>query len=186
MERGYGVIIAGAAIFALGIVLTTVWALPLAEQLQNDTRILQQLTILAGNSVNVEFEVADVERPLSVVVTTGEPVSMRAIVTDPDGTELLNSEFSETFADGTGPTDAGTYTLTIANEGTADATVDVVFGHIPGVGEDTVSANAYGGIITGVGIIIAGVMVMAGGVAVWASDRRRKSKQVRSGDQESL
>lgn len=185
MERGYGVIIAGAAIFAIGIVLTTVWALPLAEQLRNDTRILSQMTILADNSVNIEFEVADVEKPLSVVITTNEPVSMRAIVTDPEGTELLNNEFSETFADGTGPTGAGTYTLTIANEGTADATVDVVFGHIPGVGEDTVSADTYGGVITGVGIIIAGVMVMAGGVAVWASDRRRKRGQVRTGDQEN-
>jgi hypothetical protein len=185
MERGYGVIIAGAAIFVLGIVLTTVWALPLAEQLQSDTRILQQLTILAGNSVNIEFEVADAGRPLSVIVTPSGSIPMRAVITGPDGAEVLNSEFSETFANSADPATAGTYTLTVSNEGTEDATADIVFGHIPGVGEDTVNADTYGGVITGIGIIIAGVMVMVGGVVVWVSDRRRKDRQVQKGGYES-
>jgi hypothetical protein len=173
MERGYGVIIAGAAIFVIGIVLTTVWALPLAEQLQAETRILQQLAILAGNPINVEFEVTDANKPLSVIVTPTESAAMRAVLTGPDGSELLNSEFQETFANSVDPATAGTYTLVITNEGTEDAEVDVVFGHIPGVGQDTVDADTYGGVIAGVGIIIAGVVVMAGGVAVWAIDRRR-------------
>jgi hypothetical protein len=98
---------------------------------------------------------------------------MRAVLTGPDGSELLNSEFQETFANSVDPATAGTYTLVITNEGTEDAEVDVVFGHIPGVGQDTVDADTYGGVIAGVGIIIAGVVVMAGGVAVWAIDRRR-------------
>lgn len=185
MERGYGVIIAGAAIFALGIALTTVWALPLAEQFQRDTKVLQQLTILAGNSVNVDFAVTDTDKPLSVIVTPTESIGMRAVITGPGGDELLNREFRETFANSVDPTTAGTYTLSVANQGTKDATVDVVFGHIPGVGEDTVSANAYGGVITGVGIIIAGVMVMVGGVVVWVSDKRKKDRQVQRGGQES-
>lgn len=181
MERGYGVIIAGAAIFVLGIVLTTVWAIPLAQQLQSDTTILNQLTIFADDSTPVRFTVEDTQKPLSVVVTTAGPVSMRAVVIDPEGTELLSKEFSETYADNTDPTVPGTYELVLYNEGTQEATVDVLFGHIPGIGQGTFDAETYGNVVAGVGIVIAGVAIMAAGVAVWVLDKRKKSKIQKSG-----
>jgi hypothetical protein len=181
MERGYGVIIAGAAIFVIGMVLTTVWALPLAQQLQADTTILNQLTIFPDDSTPIRFTVSDTEKPLSVVVTTDGQVSMRAVVTGPEGDTLLDSEFSETYANTAYPTVPGQHELVLYNEGTQDVTVDVLFGHIPGVGEGTFDAEAYGNLLAGMGIIIAGVAIMAGGVAVWAVDRRRKGKIQKGG-----
>jgi hypothetical protein len=98
---------------------------------------------------------------------------MRATVTDPEGAELLNQGFTETYANGVDPTVPGAYELVLYNDGAEQVTVDVLVGHIPGVGEDTFDAEAYGSILAGVGIIIGGVVVMAAGVVVWAIDRRR-------------
>jgi hypothetical protein len=173
MERGYIVIIAGAAIFAIGIALTVIWAMPLAEQLQQDATILQQLTIFADDSTPIRFNVTDTQKPLSVVVTAGGQIDMRAVLTDPQGSQLLSQEFTETYANAVDPTVPGTYELVLYNDGAEQVTVDVLVGHIPGVGEDTFDAEAYGSILAGVGIIIAGVVVMAAGVVVWAIDRRR-------------
>lgn len=173
MERGYGVIIAGAAIFVIGIVLTVIWAMPLAAQLQQDATIIQQLRIVSDDSTPIRFDVTDTQKPLSAVVTTGGQVDMRAVLTDPQGNQLLSREFTETYADSADPTVPGTYELVLYNDGTGDVTVDVLFGHIPGVGEGTFDAEAYGSLLAGVGIIIAGVVVMAAGVVVWVIDRRR-------------
>lgn len=174
MKRGYYILIAGAVIFALGIALTLVWALPIAEQLQRDTRILQGFPLVTGQSTNIQFEVTDPAKPLSIVISAGNPIAMSAVLVDPDGREIMNREFHETFAEGARPSATGTYKLTITNESSTDTTVDVVFGHIPGVGEDTVDSGAFSGVITGASIIIVGVMAMIGGMVVTVLDRHKK------------
>jgi hypothetical protein len=175
LKRGYYVLIGGAALFAIGIALTVVWALPVAQQLQKDTTILQQVSLAAAKSASAEFQVADPERMLSVVVSARNSAPMTAVLVGPDGSEVLRKEFSETLAEGTVPTQAGSYRLTVTNNGSTDTTVDVVLGYIPGVGQDNnVNVEMFRGVIIGAGMIIAGIMVMIGGVIVVVLDRRKK------------
>lgn len=174
MKRGYYVLIVGAALFAIGIALTIVWALPVAEQLQKDTTILQQVSLAAGKSASAEFKVSDLTRPLSVVVSAKNPVPMTAVLVGPDGSEVLRKEFNETLAEGAAPAQAGSHRLTVTNNGGTDTTADIVLGYIPGVGQDNASIGVFKGIVAGVGIVVAGVLVMIAGVVVLVIDGRKK------------
>jgi hypothetical protein len=49
----------------------------------------------------------------------------------------------------------------------------VVFGQIPGVGEQDNDTGLYSGVLAGAATIIAGIMVLIGGVAVVVVERRK-------------
>lgn len=173
LKRGHYVLIAGGAIFIIGLVLTFIWALPLATELQRGTTILQGREIGAGQSMTVTLGIADTGKSLSIVVSAGSEVEMNAKVLDPDGEQIFDSSFTEAMTEATSPTVSGIYELVITNQSQSDATVDIVFGQIPGVGEQDIDTELFSGILVGVAIIIAGIMVVIGGVAVTVVDRRR-------------
>lgn len=156
-----------------GIILTTVWALPLAEEIQRNTTILQGREVGSGESVTATIEIVDTTRPLSIVASAGQEVEMSVRVQDPSGNQIFGTTFTEAMAEATDPTVPGTYEFVITNQSSSSATIDAVFGHIPGVGERDIDTNVFSGVLAGVAITIAGIMVLIGGVVITVLDRRR-------------
>ena len=173
MKRGHYVLIAGGVIFIAGLVLTVAWALPLATEIQKGTTILQGKAIGAGQDATVTLGVADTSKPLSIVISAGSEAEMSARVLDPDGDQIFGTTFTEAMAEATDPTVPGMYQLIITNQSDSDTAVDVVFGAIPGVGEQDIDTQIFSGVLAGLAIIIAGIMVLVGGVVVAVVDRRR-------------
>lgn len=173
MKRGHAVLIAGGVIFIAGLVLTVVWALPLATEIQKGTTILQGRAMGAGEEVSVTLGVADTSKPLSIVITGGSDIEMNARVLDPDGDQIFGTTFTEAMAEATDPTVPGIYELVITNQSDSETAIDVVFGAIPGVGEQDIDTQIFSGVLAGLAIIIAGIMVLIGGVVVVVADRRR-------------
>ncbi len=175
LKRGHYFLMGGAAVFIIGIVLTVVYALPIAKQIQKETSILPSTAIDAGKSATVSLYVANTTRPLSVVVSSDKPdVRLNAVLIDPAGNAGLNSTFTENLATGAEPTVAGYYNLTVTNIDDSPTSVNVVLGHIPGVGRENVNTDIFSGVIAGVGVIIAGIMVMIVGVVIVVVDRRKR------------
>jgi len=173
LKRGHAVLIAGGVIFIAGLVLTVVWALPLATEIQKGTTILQGRAMGAGEEVSVTLGVADTSKPLSIVISAGSEVEMNARVLDPDGDQIFGTTFTEAMAEAADPTVPGIYELVITNQSDSETTVDVVFGAIPGVGEQDIDTQIFSGVLAGLAIIIAGIMVLVGGTVVVIADRRR-------------
>lgn len=117
--------------------------------------------------------VADITRPLSIVISAGSEVEMGARVIDPEGEEIFTASFTEAMAEATEPTVPGIYELAITNQSPSSATVDVVFGQISGVGEQDTDTEIFSGVLAGLAIVIAGIMVLTGGVVIVVVDRRK-------------
>jgi hypothetical protein len=177
LKRGHYVLIAGAALFVIGIAVLVAWALPVAEQIQQDSAFLQGEQVNPGESESLPLEVTDTSRPLSVAVNSANAdARLQAILATPDGQTAINSTFSENTFLSADPTIAGTYRLNITNVGETGTSVDVVFGHLPGVEEGNgVAFEAFSGALAGFGIIIAGIAVMIAGGVILVVDRRKHS-----------
>ncbi len=175
MKRGYYVVIAGTVLFVAGIIVTVAWALPIADQIQKETAILQREQLNAGESESLSLEVTDTSKPLSVFVSsTDTSVPLAIVVASPEDEILLNSNFTENTVMGVEPTVAGTYSLRVTNEGQTATSIDVIFGRFPGIEENNqVAFETFGGVIAGLGIIIAGIIVMIGGGVLLVIDKRR-------------
>lgn len=177
MKRGHYVLIAGAALFAIGIVVVVAWALPIGEQIQKETVFMQAEQLNPGESESLSLEVTDASRPLSVFVSsTGADVLLAIVVTSPEGEVLLDSNFTENTVVSAEPTVAGSYRLQVTNEGQEATNIDAIFGRFPGVEENNGIAFAtFGGVIAGFGIIIAGIAVMIAGGIILVLDRRKRT-----------
>ncbi len=68
------------------------------------------------------------------MIAAESEVEMNTRVHDPDGGQIFGTSFTEAMAEDTDPTVPGFYYLVITNKSVSDASVDVVFGQIPGVG----------------------------------------------------
>jgi hypothetical protein len=177
LKRGYYVIIGGAALFAIGIAVVVAWALPVAEQIGKESAFLQGEQVSPGESRSLSLAVTDTSRPLSVAINSANAdAQLQVILETPDGQQAINSTFSGNEALSADPTVEGTYELTMTNIGQSETSLNVIFGHLPGVGEnDQVSFEAFSGVIAGVGTIIAGIIVMIAGVVIVIIDRRRRA-----------
>jgi hypothetical protein len=175
LKRGHYVIIGGAALFVIGIAVIVVWALPIAGQIQKETKLLQGAALGAGQSEQLSLEVTDTSRPLSVfAASTDASVPIAIVVVSPEDKTLLDFNFTENTIMSAQPTVPGSYRLNVTNVGQSETTVDVVFGRVPGVEQgNQVDIEAFGGVFGGLGIIIAGIIVMIAGVAIVIVDRRR-------------
>lgn len=173
MKRGYFVLIGGAAIFVAGIVLTVAWALPIASKLQQETSIVQGSNLVAGQSQTVALQVDDVAEALSIVVSASNDEPLNAVLIDPDGVPGVNATFTGANAMSAEPTVAGTYMVIVTNQGDSPTQINVVFGHVPGVGAD-VDVSEFTGIAAGAAAVVAGLVVTIVGVVIVAIDRRKK------------
>lgn len=175
MKRGHFVLIGGAALFVIGIILTAVWAIPIAQQIQKETANIQAAQLDPEQSRSLSLQVDDTSRPLSIAVNSKNLDAVLAVtVTAPDGQTILNSNLTENTVLSTNPTVAGEYLLEITNTGGSSTIIDVIFGHFPGFEENNqVNFGVFGGVLAGTGMIIAGLLVMIAGVVIWVVDRRR-------------
>jgi hypothetical protein len=180
LKRGHYVIIGGAVLFAIGIAVLVVWALPIAEQIQKDTAFMQREQLNPGESESLSLEVMDTSKPLSVFVSSTDTTVPLAIeVTSPEGEVLLDSNFTENTVMSADPTVAGSYVLRVTNEGQSATSIDAIFGRFPGIDENNqIVFETFGGVFAGMGIIIAGIIVMIAGVAIVIVDRRRRVPSV--------
>ena len=176
MKRGYYVIIGGAALFAIGIAVVVAWALPLAQQIERETAILQGAELGAGLSETVSLDVTDTSRPLSVLINSNNPeVELAVVLVTPEGNTAIESTFNENTVMSADPAAAGEYVLTVTNNGQAPTSIDVVFGRLPGVEQNNqVDVDMYGGAIAGIGMVIAGIPVMIAGIILLVIDSRKK------------
>lgn len=183
MQRGYIILIAGAALLISGIVISVLWAGYFAGTIIRENTILS-ISIRPAGSVNASIQVIDTSRPVSLVIhlernssTTGEQIPnniLRETVRNPNGVIMTSNEFTKQFFTTFKPDITGKYTVTIYNLGDSPVSMGVLAGNLPFVGANNkVNLNSFSGIIAGVVLTIAGIVVLLAGVIVLILDRRR-------------
>lgn len=172
MKRGYYVLIGGAAVLVVGIVLTAVWALPLAQQISKETSIAQGTKLSPGESHTMSLNVTDTRKTISAVISADNNGQLAAKLTDPKGRKYIDTTISKQAALNATGTEPGMYSLELTNIGSQPTEINVIFGHIPGVGNDGVTRQTFYGVAAGVGIVIAGLITMIVGVVILLIDRR--------------
>jgi uncharacterized RDD family membrane protein YckC len=184
VQRGYIILIVGAALLISGIVISILWAVPFAGTIIRENTILSGVSIRPAGSVNVFAQVIDTSRPVSLAIhlernnsTTGGQIPnniLRETVRNPNGVMMTSNEFTKLFFTTFRPDITGKYTVTIYNLGDSPVSIGVLAGNLPFVGANNkVNLNSFSGIIAGVVLTIAGIIVLIAGVIVLILDRRR-------------
>lgn len=173
MKWGHYVIIVGAAVLVAGIALVVAWALPFASKLQDEASLLRDASLEPGQSQTVSLQVSDAAKSLSIVVSASNDERVNAVLIDPAGLPGINSTFTGANAMSAEPTVPGTYRLVVTNQGDRSTKVDVVFGHIPGIGTG-VDEGTFAGVIAGSPTAVAGVIAMVAGAVIVAVQGRHK------------
>jgi len=184
MQRGYVILIVGAALLISGIVISLLWAVPFAGTILRENTILSGVSIKPAGSVNAYTQVVDTSRPASLAIhversnsttsaTTGGQI-IGETVRNPNGIIVTSNNFTKQFFTTFKPDISGKYTVTIYNLGHIPVSVDVLVGNLPFVGANNqVNLNSFSGIIVGVILTIVGIIVLIAGVIVLLLDRRR-------------
>src|SRR6266581_6960758 len=184
VQRGYIILIIGAALLISGIVISALWASSFAGIIIRENTILSGVSIKPAGSVNASTQVMDTSRPVSLAVhvernnsTTGGEIPnsiLRETVRNPNGVIIASNEFTKQFLTTFKPDITGKYTVTIYNLGNSPVSIGVLAGNLPFVGANNkVNFNSLSGIIVGVILTIAGIIVLIAGVIVLLLDRRR-------------
>jgi hypothetical protein len=108
MQRGYIILVVGAALLISGIVVSALWAVPFAGTILRENTILSGASIKSGGSINASTQVMDTSRPISVamhVERNNETVAvgqipnnnLRETVRNPNGIIMTNNEFTRGF-----------------------------------------------------------------------------------------
>jgi uncharacterized RDD family membrane protein YckC len=184
LQRGYIILIIGAALLISGIVISALWAGSFAGTFMRENTILSGVSIIPAGSVNTSIQVIDTSRPVSLAIhvernnsTTGGEIPnniLRETVRNPNGVIIASNEFTKQFLTTFKPDITGKYTVTIYNLGNSPVSIGVLAGNLPFVGANNqVNFNSLSGIIAGVILTIAGIIVLIAGVIVLILDRRR-------------
>lgn len=163
----------GAALFVSGIALFIISFFYLAQQfLPQDEEgsnlpiaTVERFSLEPMQSRNTSAYVSPVEDeeapPLSAVIVSDQPdAPMHASITSPDGRIENQVSFNDNTLLIQEPKVPGNYNLTITNNGTQSADIEVVFGYNPTIGEGGqiniawAQAMAIGGVMVIAGIII--------------------------------
>jgi hypothetical protein len=188
LQRGYLILIVGAALVISGIVISVLWAAYFAGTIIRENTILSGVSIKPVGSVNTSTQVIDTSRPVSLVILhyspTGGQISnniLRETVRNPNGVIMTSNEFAKQFFTTFKPDITGKYTVTIYNLGNSPVSIGVLAGNLPFVGAyNQVNFNSLSGIIAGVILTIAGTIVLIAGVIVLILDRRRITPRTES------
>jgi hypothetical protein len=68
MQRGYIILIVGAALLISGIVISALWTVSFAGTILRENIILSRASIRPSGSVNASTQVVDTSRPISLAV----------------------------------------------------------------------------------------------------------------------
>jgi hypothetical protein len=186
MQRGYIILIVGAALLISGIVMSALWAVPFAGNILRESIILSGASIRSGDSVNASTQVTDTSRPISLAIrvehSNGTAAvagqipnnNLRETVRNPNGIIMASNDFTGRFFSTFKPDIAGKYTVTIYNLGRTPVSVGVLVGNLPFVSTNNqVNLNSLSGIIAGSVLIVAGIIILIAGIIVLALDRRK-------------
>ena len=126
---------AGAALFAAGIAIAALWAIPFGISLLQQNTVAASTTIGAGQSVNARTDVVLLDRPVSLVIAVDNPgqgtpseVRLKAVVTDPSGKVVSSSEFSDSYFTSFTLEATGPHMVGVTNLGTKPVTISGTFG----------------------------------------------------------
>lgn len=193
MQRGYLVLIAGGALFAIGLALSVAWGVQFTSIFLQDNTLVNTVSLEPGRSVEAAREVADTSRPLTIAIhiqgTEGnsavlrDDVRLAETVRDPSGTIVSTNEFSSGLFTTFNPTQAGSYVLTVTNVGTEVATIDGTFGYMPFMSAadgQQVNLGQLSGIIAGGTLTAIGFFTMIAGIVIIVIDRPKSSSTVTS------
>jgi hypothetical protein len=185
MQRGYIILIVGAALLISGIVVSALWAVPFAGKILREDTILSGASIRPGGSVNASTQVIDTSRPVALAIrlehSNGTAVvgqipsnNLRETVLNPNDIIMTSNNFTKQFFTTFKPDITGKYTVTIYNLGHTPVNVGVLAGNLPFVGPNNqVNFNSLNGIIVGVILSITGIVVLIAGIIVLIFDRGR-------------
>ncbi len=179
MQRGYIILIVGAAFLITGISVSAIWTSSLVDTITHQNTILNVVSISPSRAVNAITQISDINHPLSLVIhleSSGNP-PLREIVRDPNGHIISNYEFSNHFLIRLKTDIVGKYILTINNLGNNPASVGILFGNLPFVGQNNqFNVNLFSDIVVGGILIIFGIIVLITGLIVVILDRRRDTR----------
>jgi hypothetical protein len=108
MQRGYIVLIVGAALLISGIVVSTLWAVPFAGKMLREDTILDGASVRPAGSVNASTQVIDTSRPVSLAIhvqrnngtATGGQIpsnNLKETTRNPNGIIMTSNEFTGAF-----------------------------------------------------------------------------------------
>src|SRR5919108_967084 len=188
MQRGYIILIAGAALLISGIVISILWAGYFAGTIIRESTVLSSVPIKPSSSVNTNAQVMDTSRPLSIAIHVerahGGAIAnniLRETVRNPNGVIITNSEFTRQFFTTFKPDSIGKYTVTVYNLGASPVSIGVLAGNLPFVGaNNTVNFTSFSGIIVGVILTVAGIIGLIIGIIVLILDRRKTTPKTQT------
>jgi uncharacterized RDD family membrane protein YckC len=196
LERGYIILILGAALLISGIIISALWAGYFAATFIRENIILSGVSIRQSNSVSTSIQVMDTSRPISLTIHV-EPSNgmassitttavneregqipnntLRETVRNPNGIIMTSNEFTKQFFTTFKPDIPGKYTITVYNLGNSPVSIGALVGNHPFIGTNNniVNINFLGAIIVGVVLIIAGIIALIAAIIVLALDRRK-------------
>lgn len=203
LQRGYIILIAGAALVVAGIALTAVYGSNLASLVLSESIILSDAPINPSATLNRTLQVTNTERTVAIALhveseaantqTQQQQASNITMigeeVRDPGGVVVNKNQFnSRSGNEGNNnnnenddlfttfkPDTQGEYTLIITNLGSEPVKVGGIFGYIPIIGNNNqVSLQPLSGIIAGVILFIVEIITLIVGALIAVLDRRRK------------
>jgi hypothetical protein len=128
MQRGYIILIVGAALLISGIAVSALWAVPFAGKILRESTILSGASIRPGGSLNASTQVIDTSRPVSLAIrvernnaTAAEGQipnnSLRETVRNPNDIIVTSNDFTKQIFTTFKPDITGKYIVTIYNLG---------------------------------------------------------------------
>jgi len=179
MQRGYIILIIGAAFLITGISVSAIWTSSLVGKITYQNTFLNIVSINPSGAVNAITQISDLNHPLSLVIhleSNGNP-PLRETVRDPNGQIISTYEFSNQFLTRLKTDIVGKYTLTISNPGNNAVSVGILFGNLPFVGQNNqFNVNLFSGIVVGGILIIFGIIVLITGLIIVILGRRRGAR----------
>jgi uncharacterized RDD family membrane protein YckC len=196
-QRGYIILIVGAALLISGIVVSALWAGSFAGTIIRENTILSNVSIKPAGSVNASTQVIDTSRPISLAIhvernnspniaTTGGQIIipnniLRETVRNPNGVIMTSNEFTKQFFTTFKPDVTGKYTITVYNLGNSPVSIGVLVGNLPFIGTNNqFNINSFSGIIAGVILTVSGIIVLITGAIVLILDRRKISPKTQT------
>lgn len=179
MQRGYIILITGAAFLITGISVSAIWTTSLVGTITHQNTILNVVSISPLGAVNAITQISDINHPLSLVIhlESNGNHPLRETVQDPNGQIISANEFSNQFLTRLKTDVVGKYILTINNLGNNPVSVGILFGNLPFVGQNyQFNVNLFSGIVIGGILIIFGIIVLITGLIVVILDRRRDAR----------
>jgi hypothetical protein len=134
LQRGYIILIVGAALLILGIIISALWVGLFASTFIRENTILNGVSIRSAASVNASIQVIDISRPVSLAIQVerndGTPSItsggregggqmpnniLRETVRNPNGIIMTSNEFTKECFTTFKPDVTGKYTITLYN-----------------------------------------------------------------------